>query len=198
MSKLAGLEGVGLRVGADEARPARLPVRRVPGRRRSSAPRCRCRCSGPSLRALARRRASCCPCRSRRRARGSRIRRHRFDEQVFERLEHLVDQLLRLDPGASGGAVPQRDLLVISPVGHIHLGSNEKGCPRFSRRVTLRVTSWRQRRQTSVTSGEQSQNPNADNRHCLQEFATFGKRMRTAATRVRRFPAFQPIADSRH
>ena len=38
---------------------------------------------------------------------------NRFDEQVFERLEHLVEQLLRFDPGASGGAVPKRRLLVV-------------------------------------------------------------------------------------
>ena len=35
-----------------------------------------------------------------------------LDEQVLERLEQPVEQLLRFDPGASGAAVPKGDLLV--------------------------------------------------------------------------------------
>ena len=68
-------EGVGLRVGAHEACRRAFRLGACIGRRRSSAPKCRCRCSGRWRRAAAQRRASCCPHRSRRRAHGALIRR---------------------------------------------------------------------------------------------------------------------------
>ena len=68
-----GLEGVVLRAGADEGCRQAFPFGAGLALRRSSAPKCRCQCSARSLRAAARRRAWCCPCRSRRRAPGPRI-----------------------------------------------------------------------------------------------------------------------------
>ena len=71
------------------------------GRRRASAPRCRCRRSFPSPRGLAQWRASCRPCRSRHQGPAA---RRRMREPLRTscssiRLEHPVEQLLLLDPG---------------------------------------------------------------------------------------------------
>ncbi|MNT65312.1 hypothetical protein D3C72_2032840 [compost metagenome] len=43
-------------------------------------------------------------------------------QQVFERLEQLVEDRLGIDPGIAGRAVPQRGLGVIGRAGGIHAG----------------------------------------------------------------------------
>jgi hypothetical protein len=99
--------------------PACFPARRGTGRRRSSYPKCRFRSQRPFAPLL--RDGQRCPARTAAdvedAASGS--EGNRFDEQVFERLEHLVKRLLRFDLGVSGEAVPKRRLLIIGLVRNI-------------------------------------------------------------------------------
>src|SRR5262245_50023178 len=43
-----------------------------------------------------------------------------FDEEVFERLEDAVEEILRVDPGSTRDAVPPRRLLVVTRARDIH------------------------------------------------------------------------------
>jgi hypothetical protein len=45
---------------------------------------------------------------------------HGLDEKVFERLEHPIEDRLRLDPALSANAFPELRLLVVRLVCHTH------------------------------------------------------------------------------